>query len=122
MVDSALHASEHDGVFRPPRPRRCRSSNPGTLDGMIRRPERKEMEAAAELLWRLATSHGMSDLHLGEDPGELVAAVADDRTYFDITVFEDEVEARLGWRPAVVPSSAPGAHPGPKLTGHTSAA
>jgi hypothetical protein len=89
---------------------------------VIRRPERKELEAAAELLWRLAAGHGLSDLHLGSDPGELVATVADDRTYFDITAFEDEVESRLGWRPSVVPSSAPGARPGPKLTGHISAA
>ena len=89
---------------------------------MIRRPARKELETAAELLWRLATTHGLSELHLGENPGELVATVADDRTYFDIVAFEDEVESRLGWRPAVVPSSAPGARPGPKLAGRISAA
>jgi hypothetical protein len=89
---------------------------------MIRRPERRELEAASELLWRLAASHGLSDLHLGEDPGELVAAVGGDRTYFDIVAFEGEVESRLGWRPMVVPSSAPGARPGAKLAGHSSAA
>lgn len=88
---------------------------------MIRRPERKRLEAAAELLCRLAASHGLSDLYLGDDPGELVATVADDRTYFDIVAFEDEVESRLGWRPALVPTSAPGARPGPKLTGRISA-
>ena len=89
---------------------------------MVRRPDRKELEAAAELLWRLATSYGLSDLHIGEDPGEIIAAVAGDRTYFDIVAFEGEVESRLGWRPTIVPSSAPGARPGPKLAGHSSAA
>lgn len=94
----------------------------GSLGGVIRRPERKDLEAAAELLGRLAAAHGLSDLHLGLDPGELVATVAEDRTYFDIVAFEDEVESRLGWRPTVVPSTAPGARPGPKLTGQISAA
>ena len=63
---------------------------------MIRRPERDELGAASELLWGLAACHGLAELHLGADPGELVAVVADDRTYFDIVAFEDQVESRLG--------------------------
>lgn len=89
---------------------------------MSRRPSVEELEAAAELLWRLAADHGMSDLHVAEDPGELVVAIGADRTYFDIAAFEDEVESRLGWRPSVVPSSAPGARPRQRLTPHVSAA
>jgi hypothetical protein len=87
-----------------------------------RRPNVQELEAAAELLWRLAADHGMSNLHVAQDPGELVVAVGEGRTYFDIAAFEDEVESRLGWRPSVVPSSAPGARPGKSLTPHVSAA
>lgn len=89
---------------------------------MSRRPDREELESAAELLWRLAAEHGLSGLHLGEGPGELVAAVAADRTYFDVVAFQDEVESWLGWRPALVPASAPGARRGAPLTGHVSAA
>lgn len=89
---------------------------------MSRRPNVEELGAAADLLWRLAAEHGLSDLHVAQDPGELVVAVAADRTYFDIAAFEDEVESRLGWRPSVVPSSAPGARPGQSLTHHVTAA
>ncbi|MGH9064934.1 MAG: hypothetical protein ACRD0L_13360 [Acidimicrobiales bacterium] len=89
---------------------------------MGRAPKRGELEAAADLLWRLAAEHGLSDLRLGESPGQLVAAVAEDRTYFNIVAFQDEVESWLGWRPMLVPASAPGARPGRPLGGHASAA
>ncbi len=89
---------------------------------MGRTPEERELEAAAELLWRLAAEHGLSDLRLGAGLGQLVAAVAEDRTYFDIVAFQDEVESWLGWRPTLVPANAPGARPGPPLGGHASAA
>lgn len=89
---------------------------------MRRTPEPAELEAAAELLRRLAAEHGLSDLRLGAVPGQLVAAVAEDRTYFDVVAFQDEAESWLGWRPILVPASAPGARPGPTLGGHASAA
>ena len=89
---------------------------------MSRRPNVEELEAAAQLLWRLAADNGMSDLHVAQDPGELVVAVGEGRTYLDIAAFEDEVESRLGWRSSVVPSSAPGARPAQSLTHHVTAA
>lgn len=71
--------------------------------------------AAADLLGKLAAGHGLENLRLGDEPGELVVDVGEQRTYFDVVAFEDEVEARLGWRPAVVSSGAPGVRPGPQL-------
>ncbi len=88
----------------------------------MRRPEPEELDLAADLLWRLADEHGLSGLRLGSEPGELVADVGVERTYFDVVGFEDDVEARLGWRPAVVPSGAPGARPGSSLERRTHAA
>lgn len=82
---------------------------------MIRRPEPEELDLASDLLWRLADEHGLSGLRFGSEPGELVADVGSDRTYFDVAAFEDAVEARLGWRPTVVSSGAPGARPGSRL-------
>lgn len=82
---------------------------------MIRRPEGEELDLAADLLGRLADEHGLSRLRHGSEPGELVADVGAERTYFDVVAFEDDVEARLGWRPAVVSSGAPGARPGSTL-------
>jgi hypothetical protein len=70
-----------------------------------RRPTSEELEAAAQLLLRLAAQKGLSNLHMGDDRGELVVTVEPSRTYFDIVAFEDEVESRLGWRPAVVPAT-----------------
>jgi hypothetical protein len=75
------------------------------------RPDRGQLDAAAELLSRLATEHGLSNLRHGDEFGEIVADVESDRTYFDIVAFEEAVEGRLGWRPDVVPSSASGAQP-----------
>ncbi len=89
---------------------------------MIRRPEVEELDLAADLLGRLADEHGLSSLRHGSEAGELVADVGAERTYFDVIAFEDEVEARLGWRPAVVSSGAPGARPGLRLKGRTYAA
>lgn len=88
----------------------------------MRRPEPEDLELAADLLWRLAAEHGLFGLRVGSEPGELVVDVGGDRTYFDVVGFEDDVEARLGWRPAVVPSGAPGARPGPRLERRTRAA
>jgi hypothetical protein len=83
---------------------------------MYRRATQKQVEAAADLLWRIAEKHGLSDLHLGPEPGEVVAAIDDGRTYFDVVAFADEIEGMLGWWPDVTLAGAPGAKPGPKLT------
>lgn len=79
------------------------------------RPDVEDLLGAAGLLGKLAASHGLSNLRLGDEPGEVVVDVAAERTYFDIVAFEDEVEARLGWRPTVTSSGAPGARPGARL-------
>ena len=78
----------------------------------MRRPETVQLDAAHELLERLAAVHGLSQLRHGDEFGEVVADVADGRSYFDVVAFEEAVEGRLGWRPNVVSSAAPGARPG----------
>ena len=83
------------------------------------RPEPAQLDAAHELLARLAGEHGLSQLRHGDEFGEIVAVVADGRTYFDVVAFEDAVEGRLGWRPDVVSAAAPGARPG-RAVGATS--
>lgn len=76
------------------------------------RPDPTQLDTAAELLQRLAAEHGLSNLRHGDEFGEVIADVADGRSYFDVVTFEDAVEGRLGWRPNVVPSAASGARPG----------
>lgn len=71
------------------------------------RPEAVQLDAAHELLERLAAVHGRSHLRHGDEFGEVVANVADGRSYFDVVAFE----GRLGWRPSVVSSAAPAARP-----------
>ena len=61
---------------------------------------------------RIAADHGLSNLRHGDEFGEVVADVADARSYFDVIAFEEAVEGRLGWRPNVVSAAAPGARPG----------
>jgi hypothetical protein len=75
------------------------------------RPEPRELDAASDLLSRLAREHGLASLRHGADPGEIIADVDADRGYFAVVAFEDAVEGRLGWRPDVVPSGARGACP-----------
>jgi len=70
------------------------------------------LDAAHELLERLAGEHGLSQLRHGDEFGEIVAVVAAGRGYFDVVAFEDAFEGRLGWRPDVVSAAAPGARPG----------
>jgi hypothetical protein len=89
---------------------------------MSRRPSRDELEAAADLLWHVAQTHGLSDLRLSEGAGELVATVGTGRTYFDVGAFEDEIDGTLGWKPTVISAGARGARPGAKLTSRSSAA
>lgn len=78
----------------------------------MRRPDVAQLDAAHALLERLGHEHGLSRLRHGDEFGEVVADVADGRSYFDVVAFEAAVEGRVGWRPAVVSSAAPGARPG----------
>jgi len=84
------------------------------------RPEPAQVDAARALLERLAAVHGLSQLRHGDEFGEIVAVVAEGRTYFDVVAFEDAVEGRVGWRPDVVSAAAPGARPG-RAVGATTA-
>ena len=65
----------------------------------------------AGLLAELAVRHGISSIQLGTDVAELVVAVEDGRTYFDLAEFEAEAEALLRHRVDVTSAGAPGAHP-----------
>jgi len=65
----------------------------------------------AGLLAELATRHGISSIQLGADVAELVVAMEQGRTYFDLAEFEAEVEALLRHRVQVTSAGAPGAHP-----------
>ncbi len=76
------------------------------------KPEAAQLDAAHELLKRLAAEHGLSHLRHGDEFGEVVADVAEGRSYFDVVAFEDAVEGRLGWRPNMVSSAASGARSG----------
>ena len=75
------------------------------------RPSRKQIDAAAEMLAEVGAMRGLSNLRHGDLPGELIADVEEDRDYFDIVGFMDDVEGRVGFRPDVIPSEAPGADP-----------
>lgn len=76
------------------------------------KPDVAQLDAAHELLERLGDEHGLSHLRHGDEFGEVVADIADGRSYFDVVAFEEAVEGRLGWRPNVVSLAAPGARPG----------
>ncbi len=71
--------------------------------------EDDEPRRGAALLQVLAERHGLSDLSLGTDPGELVAVVAAGRTYLDVTAFELDVLDTVGREVRVTPAGAPGA-------------
>lgn len=70
----------------------------------------------ATVLAVLADAHGLSDLGLGDHPGEIVVSVEPGRTYFDVARFEMAVADMLGITVHVTPSSAPGAHVRARLT------
>lgn len=63
----------------------------------------------ATVLKVLGETHGLMDLELGENPGELVAVVDPGRTYFDVARFEMNVADVLGFTVHVTSSGAPGA-------------
>ena len=79
---------------------------------LMTRPTAHDLDAASVLLNRLAREHGLSNLRHGADPGEIVADLEGERSYFAVIAFEDAVEGRVGWRPDAVPAGAPGARPG----------
>ena len=83
--------------------------------------EDDELRRGAALLQVLAERHGLSDLALGTDPGELVAVVAAGRTYLDVTVFELDVLDTVGWEVRVTPAGAPGARVGESLSAASAA-
>jgi hypothetical protein len=92
-------------------PERCKGGETRTMN-LMARPSARDLDAASVLLSRLAREHGLSNLRHGADPGEIVAELEDERSYFAVIAFEDAVEGHLGWRPDVVPAGAPGARPG----------
>lgn len=49
-----------------------------------RRPNSDELGPAAEVLLRVAVEHGLSDLHVGDEPSEHVVTVEPSRSYFDV--------------------------------------
>lgn len=58
------------------------------------KPEAAQLDAAHALLERLATEHGLAHLRHGDEFGEIVADVAEGRSYFDVVTFEEAVEGR----------------------------
>lgn len=71
---------------------------------------RSSGSAAAVLLAELATRHGIGSVQLGADSAELVVAMEEGRTYFDLAELEAELEALLRRRLQVTSAGAPGAH------------
>ena len=59
----------------------------------------------------LAPRHGFSSTRPGTDAAELVAAMEEGRTYFDLADFEAEAERLLCHRVNATSVGAPGAHP-----------
>jgi len=76
------------------------------------RPQAAQFDAAQALLERVAAEHGLSHLRHGDEFGEVIADVAEGRSYFVVVASEQAVEGRLGWRPSAVSAAAPGARPG----------
>jgi len=68
------------------------------------------LRQSAGLLAELASRHGITSLHLGDDAAEVVVTLEPDRTYFDLVDFQAEAEALLGHHIAVTSAGAPGAH------------
>jgi hypothetical protein len=75
---------------------------PAADDQLLRR--------SAGLLAELALRHGITSVHLGDDPSAVVVTPDADRTYFDLVDFQAEAESLLGHRVAVTSEGAPGAH------------
>lgn len=90
-TSSPLRAAYHDGV-----------ELPAADDRLLRH--------SAGLLAELAARHGITSVHLGDDPAEVVVTLEADRTYFDLVDFQAEAEGLLRHRLAVTSAGAPGAH------------
>lgn len=75
----------------------------------------------ATVLSVLADGYGLTDLGLGDNPGELVATVALGRTYFDVSGFEMAAADMTGLTVHVTPSTAPGARMRESLTARPAA-
>jgi hypothetical protein len=68
------------------------------------------LRQSGRLLAELAARHGITSMHLGLHPAEVVVTLEADRTYFDLVDFQGEAEALLGHRVAVTSAAAPDAH------------
>jgi hypothetical protein len=73
------------------------------------------LRQSAGLLAELASRHGITSVHLGDDPAELVVTLEGDRTYFDLVDFQAEAEGLLRHRVGVTSAGAPGALPREQL-------
>jgi hypothetical protein len=61
------------------------------------------LRANAATIYQLGAQHGLREFALSDEQGELVATLADGRSYFDVTAFESDLSAMLGETVEVVP-------------------
>ncbi|MEU1802740.1 hypothetical protein [Streptomyces sp. NPDC019937] len=62
-----------------------------------------KLRANAATIHQLGLRHGLHAFALSSEPGELVATLDADRSYFDITSFEADLSSILGAVVEVVP-------------------
>ena len=62
-----------------------------------------KLRANAATIHQLGRRHGLHSFALSAEPGELVATLEPDRSYFDITSFETDMSTFLGALVEVVP-------------------
>ncbi|MER8162699.1 MULTISPECIES: hypothetical protein [Streptomyces] len=62
-----------------------------------------KLRANAATIHQLGRQHGLHSFALSTEPGELVATLDADRSYFDITSFETDLSTILGALVEVVP-------------------
>jgi len=62
-----------------------------------------KLHANAATIRELGRRYGLHSFALSGEPGELVASLDEDRTYFDITAFEADASSLLGATVEVVP-------------------
>ena len=63
----------------------------------------EQFHANAATIHQLGRRHGLHTFALSTEPGELVATLDADRTYFDVTGFETDLSSILGAAVEVVP-------------------
>ncbi|OMI36986.1 hypothetical protein SPAR_22739 [Streptomyces sparsogenes DSM 40356] len=61
------------------------------------------LRANAATIHQLGRRHGLHCFALSAEPGELVATLDPDRSYFDVTSFETDLSSMLGALVEVVP-------------------